>query len=56
MEPILTISETISRGSKRKDIVRLVQEWLNLHGSRISIDGEFGPATEAAVKEFQEGR
>ena len=54
MEPILTISETVSRGSKRKDIVRLVQEWLNLHGSRISIDGDFGPATEAAVKEFQE--
>lgn len=54
MQPTLTISETVSRGSARRDIVRLVQEWLNLHGYRISIDGNFGPATEAAVKEFQE--
>jgi len=42
--------------SKRGDKggqVRLIQEWLCLHGHHISIDNDFGPATETAVKEFQ---
>lgn len=33
--------------------VKLVQEWLVLHGILIDIDGTFGPASEAAVKQFQ---
>ena len=33
--------------------VRLVQEWLCLHGFHVKIDGDFGPATEAALTRFQ---
>ena len=35
--------------------VKYAQEWLNLHGYGCVIDGEFGPATEVAVKKFQGG-
>lgn len=33
--------------------VRLVQEWLCLHGINVAVDGSFGPATYAAVRAFQ---
>ncbi len=33
--------------------VRRAQEWLTLHGFATGIDGEFGPATKAAVAAFQ---
>lgn len=33
--------------------VKLVQEWLSLHGEQVAVDGDFGPATEAALKDFQ---
>jgi hypothetical protein len=49
----LTLEKTLKRGERGKQ-VRLVQEWLCLHGVHTSIDGGFGPATERAVKEFQE--
>jgi peptidoglycan hydrolase-like protein with peptidoglycan-binding domain len=45
-----------SRTSKRGDDSRAVtniQEWLCLHGQRVVVDGDFGPATHVAVREFQ---
>ena len=33
--------------------VKRIQEWLNFHNCRTGIDGQFGPATEACVKDFQ---
>ena len=34
----------------RGDDVKKVQKWLSEHGSAIKVDGEFGPATQKAVK------
>jgi hypothetical protein len=33
--------------------VKVIQEWLGLHGFNVVIDGVYGPATELAVKDFQ---
>ena len=43
---------SLSRGAKGKQ-VRLVQEWLCLQGIAVVVDGDFGPATEQAVRKFQ---
>jgi hypothetical protein len=46
----------LDRPYKRRDSgrkVRLIQEWLCLHGFHVRIDGDFGPATEAALTRFQ---
>jgi hypothetical protein len=32
--------------------VRRTQEWLGLHGVGVEVDGDFGPATERAVRTF----
>lgn len=53
MAEILTITETISRGNKQKKLIYYFQEWLCLRGQSIKIDGDYGPATEKAVKNFQ---
>lgn len=36
--------------------VKRVQEWLCYHGFNVVLDGDFGPATQAAVKAFQKSR
>jgi hypothetical protein len=51
----LSLVKTLRRGDT-KGQVRLVQEWLCLHGEHVSVDGDFGPATESAVSEFQRKR
>jgi len=53
MAEILAITETIIRGSRQKKLIYLVQEWLCLSGESIKIDGDFGPATEKAILNFQ---
>ena len=42
----------LARGSTDAGVKR-VQEWLTLHGFATGIDGDFGPATAAAVEAFQ---
>lgn len=57
----LTISETQKRhGDNTKKDVMKIQSWLSLYaiqnpesGTVTGIDGDFGPATEKAVKNFQ---
>ena len=48
----LTIDPDYKRGAKGAN-VRLIQEWLSLHGFGVVPDGKFGAATEAAVRAFQ---
>lgn len=48
----LKLDRVMRRGDSGPS-VRRVQEWLSLHGLHVKIDGEFGPATQAAVTQFQ---
>ncbi|MDB4991317.1 MAG: peptidoglycan-binding domain 1 protein [Myxococcaceae bacterium] len=48
----LELAQTVQRGSSGGDVHR-VQEWLSLRGHGVQLDGEFGPATEQAVRAFQ---
>jgi hypothetical protein len=51
-QPLLHLDTTLRRG-RRGELVRLVQEWLCLNLCDVMIDGQFGYATEQAVKDFQ---
>ena len=51
----LVMPETIRRGA-RGLIVRILQGLLVAHGHRVTVDGDFGPGSEAAVRAFQAGR
>ena len=48
----LKLDKPLKRGDKNGQ-VKLIQEWLSLHDQGVGIDGDFGPATQAAVKNFQ---
>ena len=48
----LELERAIRRGMGGQH-VRLVQGWLGLDGFHVAVDGEFGPATQRAVREFQ---
>jgi hypothetical protein len=48
----LILNKQYSKGNKGKK-VKLIQEWLCLHKLHLAIDGDFGPATDYAVKAFQ---
>ena len=51
----LTFKDPVKRGDKGAK-AKLVQEWLCLNGNRVVIDGGFGPATESAVRLFQQSQ
>jgi len=51
----LVLDKDYKKGMKGKK-VRLIQEWLCLHGYQIVIDGDFGDATAAAVRQFQKAK
>jgi Putative peptidoglycan binding domain len=53
MAELTQITETLQKGNTGRSLNKLVQEWLNINGNLTMIDGQFGPATEAAVKTFQ---
>jgi len=42
----------LQRGDKGEQVERL-QQWLNLHGYAIEVDGNFGSGTVRAVRDFQ---
>ncbi|MFC1829610.1 peptidoglycan-binding protein [Thermodesulfobacteriota bacterium] len=48
----LILGKTLKQGHKGKK-VKLFQEWLCIHGFHLAIDGDFGPATDYAVRQFQ---
>ncbi len=48
----LEVSATMQIGNRGGD-VRKIQEWLGLNGAATTVDGDFGSATDAAVKVFQ---
>ncbi len=50
----LTFSGTVQKGVKNAK-VRRVQEWLSLRGFPLTIDNDFGPATDTQVRAFQGG-
>jgi putative peptidoglycan binding protein len=50
----LDLQATVRLGD-RGPSVRRVQEWLSLNGLQVKVDGDFGPATQAAVREFESG-
>ena len=48
----LILDKDYKKGNKGKK-VKLIQEWLSIHGIHLMIDGDFGPATDCAVRQFQ---
>lgn len=54
MRQELSFDGELSRGRKGAKVA-LVQEWLCFHGNALCVDGDFGPATEKAVRAFQRG-
>jgi hypothetical protein len=48
----LVLDKSYQLGNRGKK-VRLIQEWLCLNGINVRLDGDFGPATDFAVKQFQ---
>lgn len=48
----LTLDKTYALGDKGPK-VKIIQEWLCLHEQQIRPDGDFGPATDYALRQFQ---
>lgn len=50
---LLNASQTIQKLGSSGDNVKLLQTLLNQHHGLLKVDGQFGPSTEKAVKNFQ---
>lgn len=48
----LTLDKIYKKGNRGKE-VKKIQAWLCFQGLGLKIDGDFGPATDYAVREFQ---
>lgn len=48
----LELEGEVRRGAEGWGVKR-IQEWLCLHGLHVAVDGDFGPATQWSVREFQ---
>ncbi len=46
----------VARGSTATTLVKTVQHLLKARGASLTVDGDFGPGTETAVKSFQTSR
>lgn len=51
----LSLGRSLERGAKG-EAVRKIQEWLCLHDFGVWIDGDFGPATQHALRLFQKSQ
>jgi peptidoglycan hydrolase-like protein with peptidoglycan-binding domain len=49
-----TISTQILKNGSTGDAVKALQTQLNVEGANLTVDGNFGPQTEQAVKDFQQ--
>lgn len=47
------LNVVVAKRGEKSNYVRDIQEMLNRKGANLNLDGDFGPATEKAVKEFQ---
>lgn len=45
--------KTMIKQGAKNNTVKQIQEWLNFHKCNTAIDGDYGPATAACVKDFQ---
>jgi peptidoglycan hydrolase-like protein with peptidoglycan-binding domain len=50
---LVTLTWPLVQRPNKGERVYTVQYLLNAHGIRVGVDGDFGPATEDAVKKFQ---
>lgn len=53
IEPVIDVDRVIKRGMRGVD-VEAVQKSLRRFGSKIDVDGVFGPGTERVIKDFQQ--
>lgn len=51
----LTLDKDYKKGNRGKEVEK-IQAWLSLNGLGLKIDGDFGSATDYAVKKFQEAK
>lgn len=55
-KPVTIPTVTIKRGSTYVNGVRYLQYLLTRNGFKVTVDGDFGPLTDAAVRKFQASR